>query len=232
MLIGCTTVNFGGGGGVGVRGTGSTALYTFNVGTITEVDVQLLCNIVFDPAPSDTVTFEAQANLMEYITVEEVDGVLRVRSTRSINVTGTENTPVLTVSSAALSRVTHSGAGRLTSNGTIEADILELNITGATNGKLQLDVGAIVVKLSGAASLELSGKSDSAFITMSGAGKVEALELDTRLATISLSGAGSVKISCSERLEVSASGIGTVEYRGTPTVDTTRGGLVTVKQVD
>ena len=232
MLIGCTTVNFGGGGGVGIRGTGSVQNNIFNVGTITEVDVQLLCNIVLDPAPSSTVTFEAQANLMEYITVEEVDGVLRVRSTRSINVTDRENTPTLTVSSASLSRVTHSGAGRLTSTGAIANDTFNLNISGAADGTLQLDVNNLSINLAGAGNLDLSGTADTATISMAGAGKIEALELDTRIASINLAGAGSVKISCSEKLNITAGGVGTVEYRGSPTVDTTRGGLVTVRQVD
>jgi len=233
LLSGCTTVLFSSPGGRGVSGSGSKEAFTINVGEITEIDVALLCNIVLNTAPSNTVTFEVQSNLKEYITIEEIDGVLKVRTTRNLNITGGANTPVLTVSSAALNKVTHAGAGRITANDPITADDFTLNIAGAAEGNLGLNVQNLTVSLSGAGNFELSGTADNAHINMSGAGRVDALGLSTRVASANLSGAGTVRISCSDELTVSASGVGTVEYRGSPTVDLARSsGLTTVRQVD
>jgi len=231
LLTGCVTINFSPTGGTGVSGRGSMEAFTFNVGEITEIRVEMLCNIVYHSAPSDTVTFEVQPNLMDYIRVEESGGVLTVRSTRNINVTGSGNTPVLTVSSPSLSRVSHAGAGRFTAVDTIVGNEFSLNITGAADGRAALDVQSLSVNLAGAGSFELSGTADNADIRMAGAGRLDALDLQTRSTSINLTGVGTVSISCSDSLSVVAGGVGTVEYRGSPTLDLTRGGLVTIRQV-
>lgn len=232
FLTGCVTVNFSPFGAQSVSGRGSLETYTFNVGEITEVRVELYCNIVYHSAPSDTVTLQVQPNLMEYISVEESGGILTVRSSRNITSVNNVNVPVLTVSTPSLTRLSHAGAGNFTTVDTITADTFALYITGAANGTAKLDVKELSVNITGAGDLTLSGTADTAYISMAGAGKLEALLLETRVASISMAGAGSVKISCSEELSISAGGVGTVEYRGSPTVNTTRGGLITVRQVD
>ena len=206
--------------------------FTFNVNEITEIRVEMLCNIVYHSAPSDTVTLEVQQNLMEYISVEESGGVLTVRSTRSLNITGTGNTPVLTVSTPSLKHVLHAGAGRFNAVDPITGDDFSINIAGAADARAVLAVQNLSVNLAGAGSMELSGTADSANISMAGAGRLDALQLQTRSASINLAGVGAVSISCSDNLSVVAGGVGTVEYRGSPTLDLTRGGLVTVRQVD
>ena len=232
FLTGCVTVNFSPSAGRGVSGSGSMETFSFNVGEVTEIRVELLCNIVYFSAPSTTVTFDVQSNLMEHITVEESDGILTVRSNRNLNFTSTANTPVLTVSSPSLTRVSHAGAGRFTAVDRITADSFSLNITGAADSRTELDVQSLSVNLAGAGNIELSGTADNADISIAGAGRLDALELQTRTAAINLAGVGNVRISCSDSLSIVAGGVGTVEYRGTPAIDTTRGGLVTLRQVD
>lgn len=235
MLTGCVSISFspyGASVGGNVSGRGNLETFTFNVSEINEIRVEMFCNIEFYSAPSDTVTFQVQPNLMDYITVEESGGVLTVRSSRNINFQGTANTPVLTVSTPSLSRVFHAGAGRFTTFDPITGDSFSLYIAGAANGNVELDVRNLNVTLAGAGDFDLSGAAENATIDVMGAGRLNALELDTRTASVSLAGAGTVRISCSESLNVSAAGVGTVEYRGSPSLDITRGGLVTVTRVD
>jgi len=232
LLTGCVTVNFSPFSMGNVTGSGEMETFSFNVDEITEVRVEMLCNIIYYSAPSNTATFEIQRNLQQYISFEESNGVLTVRATRNINFTGTTNTPVLTISTPSLKSLSHAGAGTFTAVDTITGDSFSLNITGAANGNANLDVNSLDVNLAGAGSINLSGKADIADIRMAGAGRLDALELQTRIASINLAGVGMVRISCSDNLSITAGGVGTVEYRGTPSIDTSRGGLVTVRQVN
>ena len=231
LLVGCVSIDFSPWGSAGVAGRGSMEKFTFNVNEITEIRIEMLCNIIYYSAPSDTVTLEVQPNLMDYISVVESGGILTVRSTRNLNI-GTGNTPVLTVSTPSLGRVFHAGAGRFNAVDTITGDSFSIHIAGAADGRATLDVQTLSVNLAGAGNLELSGTADSADIGMAGAGRLDAFELQTRSTSINLAGVGTVRISCSDDLSVTAGGVGTVEYRGSPTLDITRGGLVTVRQVD
>jgi len=232
LLIGCVSINFSPTGGAGASGRGNMETFTFNVNEITEIRVEMLCNIIYHSAPSDTVTLEVQPNLMEYIRVEESGGILTVRATRNLNVTGAGNTPVLTVSTPSLGRVFHAGAGRFNAVDIITGNDFSIHIAGAADARAVLDVQNLSINLAGAGSMELSGTADRADIGMAGAGRLDALELQTRSASINLAGVGTVRISCSDDLSIIAGGVGTVEYRGSPTLDLTRGGLVTVRQVN
>ena len=232
LLTGCVSINFSHFGGPGVTGRGNMETFTFDVGDITNVRVELLANIVYYSAPSDTVTLEIQPNLMDYITVEESGGTLTVRSTRNINVSGTGNTPVLTISSPYLATLFHAGAGTFTAVDPIVGDSFSLTIAGAADGSAVLDVDNLYVSLAGVGNLELSGVATNADVNIAGAGRLDALDLDTNVTSINLAGVGTVRIGCSDSLTITAGGAGTVEYRGNPSIDITRGGLVTVRQVD
>jgi len=205
--------------------------FTWNVGGFTEVRAELHANIEYYSARSDTVTLEIQPNLREYIEISESGGVLLIRTTRTIT-TGSGRTPVLTISTPDLSRLSLAGAGTFTAHDTIASDSFTLRLDGAGSGRANLDVDRLTVQMSGAGRFDLSGTADSAEVNMSGAGTVDALQLQTRDASINLSGVGTVRLSCSDSLRITAGGVGTVEYRGSPRVDINRGGVVTVRQID
>ena len=230
---GCVSINFAGTmqGGSPVTGRGEPEQFTFNVGEIKEIKIELFCNIEYYAAPSNTVTLEIQPNLMEFVTVEESGGVLTVKSTRTINWYNMQ-APVLTVSTPALDRVSLMGAGAFTTQDTITAESFTLVASGALSGNADFDVGSIIVDMSGAGDIKFTGIADTARLSISGAGSLNALELRTRDANINLAGAATVKISCSESLTLNPGGVGSIEYRGNPRLDLTRGGMVSIRQVD
>jgi len=204
-LTGCVTVSLSPGG---VAGEGDLESYTFTVGEITEIRVELLCNIEYYAAPSGTVTLALQPNLLEYITVEESRGVLTVSSAR--NIYWSNKTPVLTVSTPVLNRLHLAGAGTFTAHDPITADSFTLKLDGAASGKADLDVDRLSVSVSGAGDFALSGTADTADFSLAGAGTIDALPLQTRETSISLSGVGIVRISCSDNLKIDAGGMGSV----------------------
>jgi len=230
-LTGCYTVNAPGVWGRRISGKGAPETYAFNVGEIKEVRVELLCDILYYSAPSDSVTLEIQPNLMKYISVEESGGVLTVKATRNINWSGNTQAPVLSISTPSLSSVSHIGAGSFLTVDPIVTESFSLNITGAANSKAVLDVDSLSVNIAGAGNLELSGRADDTNIDIAGTGKLDALDLQTRDSMIKLAGVGTVRIGCTGTLGVVAGGVGTVEYSGSPVVDVSRGGLVTIRSV-
>jgi len=229
ILTGCVAINFSPGAYGGVRGKGDPVTYTYNVGDFTEIRIELLCDIEYYCAPSDAVTLEIQPNLYEYISVKESGGVLTVRSTK--NIVWSNNAPVLTVSTPVLNKLHLSGAGTFTAHDTITSDSLLIRMDGAGQSYADLDVDMLSVRLGGAGKFELSGRADSAEFELDGAGTVDSLPLLTRNATVNLNGVGTVRLSCSENLRVDASGMGRVEYRGSPSVDMHTDGLVSVNKV-
>ena len=213
-----------------LMGRGDLVAYTFDIDDFTEIRIEILCNIEYFAKPSDTVTLEIQSNLIDYISITETDGVLVVRATRGISFP-TGRSPILTVGSSMLDKVTLAGVGNFTAHDTINGDSFTINMAGAGRGEADVNVKNLYVSMSGAGDFSLSGTADIAELVLGGAGNIEAMSLQTRRADVILAGVGSVRLSCSENLRVSAGGVGSVEYKGSPNLDVSRGGLVSVRQV-
>jgi len=229
-LCGCFIVNPSPMFGRGVFGKGDPENFEFKVGEFSEIRIDLYCDINYSAAPSDTVLLSVQPNLMDYIKVEESGGILTVRSTRAINYTTIA--PVLTVSTPVLNRLVLNGAGTFNTRDPISTDSFTLRLAGAGRSYIKLDVDRLIVDMLGAGDYELSGRADTADFTMNGAGRLEALSLQTREAKIDFSGVGTIRIDCSEKLRINADGMGTVEYKGSPSIDLDKNGFVNIRKIE
>jgi len=230
-LSGCIIVNFGDGfSGRGVSGKGELESYKIDVGAFNSLRIEGYCDIKYYNDPSYEVTFAVQPNLREYFVLEVKNGELIVRTTRMIRA-GRGKTPVLTISVPELISVTIQGAGTFTAHDTINTDTFTLNISGAGNCYANLAVNKVYVEMSGACDLDLSGSAETAHFRLSGAGDLDALKMETREVRIELAGAGNVKVYCTEHLFISASGAGDIEYRGSPRIDMSKSGVVTIRQI-
>jgi len=212
-----------------VSGKGDREKYEINVGEFNRIKVEGNCEIRYYAAPSNIVTLEVQSNLREYFVVDVQNNELIVRTTKNIS---KSSTPVLTVSTPALNSLTISGECTFNANDKIKTDTFILTISGAGEGKAELEVNNLKANISGACSFELSGKADNADISMSGAGEFKAFSLQVREATVGFSGAGAIKINCSEKLSINANGAGSIEYKGSPSISLNKNGLVSIKKVD
>ncbi|MNL52363.1 hypothetical protein D3C87_1755280 [compost metagenome] len=70
--------------------------------------------------------------------------------------------------------------------------------------------------MSGSGDIKLKGSSDSVVIKLSGSGDIEAANLKSKNANITVSGSGDVKVNCNESLTARVSGSGDIKYTGSP----------------
>ena len=229
FLPGCVYVNLFDWETVTAGGVPET--YEIKVGDYNAIRAEGLIEIHYYSAASDIVKFTVPPDVKKYYIVEVAGNELVVRSTRKVNYYG-GITPVLTVSSPVLNRMTISGAGNFTTHDKIKGDSLSFILSGAGNGKAEMEVNNFYADISGVGHYDLSGKADSADLNLSGAGELNAFALQAREANVNLSGAGAIKVNCSGNLRINANGVGSVEYRGSPVLSLNRGGMVSIKQVN
>lgn len=80
--------------------------------------------------------------------------------------------------------------------------------------------------ITGAADFEFSGsQQDVLDIYITGAGNVDAYDMQVKDCSIRISGTGNCEVHVTEHLDVSISGVGNIWYRGNPTVDTDISGV-------
>ena len=121
------------------------------------------------------------------------------------------------------------GAGNLDA-GHLEADNLSIIHSGL--GKVQisdLHCQDLSAKLGGLGELFLKGKVESQTVVLAGAGSYDAQGLESKVAKVSLSGAGSANVWVEETLEADMSGAGSIRYKGNASVTQSSTGLGDIK---
>ncbi|MCK5571038.1 MAG: DUF2807 domain-containing protein, partial [Spirochaetes bacterium] len=112
-----------------------------------------------------------------------------------------------------------SGSGKIFGGNLIEADNVDLKVSGSGDISLELNVTSISAKISGSGEIDLSGKTETLDIGISGSGDFYAFDLSAEDVYVTVSGSGNCEVNASEKLDVKISGSGDVEYTGNPRIN-------------
>jgi hypothetical protein len=121
-----------------------------------------------------------------------------------------------------------SGAGSVESRERIQAQELEIRLTGAGEIHLEVHGRKVITHLTGAGQIVLWGQADEQDVRLTGAGSVQAERLVTRSATVHSSGAGECRVHATESLDAKLSGAGSIRYLGNPKIQSRVTGLGSV----
>lgn len=161
------------------------------------VELSSFGTLQIEQTGTESLTIEADADVLPSLTSEVAAGVLRLGL--APNTTIDDARPVvyrLTV--AALDSITVSGAGDVTA-------------TDLRTDRFTLDV-------SGAGDVTVTGTADTQDVTIGGTGRYDGEGLQSSTATVTVDGAGAVVVRVSDRLDATVAGAGSVEYIGNPQV--------------
>lgn len=131
-----------------------------------------------------------------------------------------------------IEKVALSGGGNIYGENTIQAQNLELALSGGGNIELAVDVNNLEVELSGAGNIDLDGTANLQDLELSGAGNIKAYDLNSQETKVEISGVGNAEVKVSEKLEADVSGIGKVYYKGDPSSVNINTSTSAVKKVD
>lgn len=232
-MTGCVSIGYEGGSWqMTIVGKGEIVTETFTVGQVNSLSIELHAQLILLNDGSDEIKIELYENWIEHIRVNETDGEVTIDSDWNLR-TGWngDNIPKIYVSSKHLESLHIKGVVEFSGTDAVNTEEFTLKMSGVATGEIIFDVESLNIDISGVGSLNISGNADTAIINSSGAGDLNAYNLDTKDASVTLSGVGSVKISCSEKLDVNLSGVGDVSYKGNPELTQNKSGVGSVKKV-
>jgi hypothetical protein len=124
------------------------------------------------------------------------------------------------------------GAGDVVGETPIRSDELVLRNAGSGRFDLDVEADAVEVQIAGSGTTRLRGRTDRVLAEIAGSGNMEAVELETASAEVSIAGSGNVQLTVTDRLSAQVMGSGNVRYRGSPRVDTSVMGSGTVEAME
>ena len=183
---------------VQVRAGGGNATREVRVaGNFSEISSRGIADVEYRQSPDGRTRVEIQgtANLIPYVEVENVRGILEIRWARNVDVRGSYRLLVV-VSSPGVNKLSTSGTGNIRINGQLEARGLELSTHGTGDirfSRIQCDDLRVVARGTG----DVEGgqvRSKNINIAVSGTGDVEISSIDAWDVEVSVSGTGDVEI--------------------------------------
>ena len=190
----------------GVEGSGNVITEAREVSGFNEIVLAGTGRVVVDVTGTETLTIEAEDNIMPLLETRVSSGRLRLDTSGSISPTVEI---VYTITAATLDGLVISGSG-----------IVEAEAIDATDFR---------VDISGSGDVDVEGTlSGLLSVSISGSGEFDGESLTAPQGQVDVSGSGNAVVNVTDALEVSVSGSGDVEYVGQPTVESSVSGSGTV----
>lgn len=124
------------------------------------------------------------------------------------------------ITSPHLRKLTVYGASKIETaeNQVLAQPDFVLDLNGAAQADLHLNVQHLTVEAKGASKLDLEGTAEQVTITIAGAGEVDAEELVTQVMHINCAGASKAEVNVTNQLWAQAAGASFISYHGTPRI--------------
>lgn len=182
---------------------------------------------------TESLTIQAEDNIMPYITTVVTNGTLVIGFDRRYGSDLIRPTQPIKFSLTLkkLSALELSGAGSIQS-ASLKTDRLAVQVRGAGNIKIDnLEAVSLTTALSGAGNLNIAGQVVSLDSRLTGLGSLEAGDLKIQSAQIMVSGAGSATVDATASLDITLSGVGSVAYYGSPKLTQKISGIGSVRSL-
>ena len=197
----------------GTYGNGKVITEERSVNPFTGIDVGGAFQVVLKQGDKESLTIEADENLMECIRTKVEGGILVISTEKTI--IKFEKLKVY-ITFKTLDQMDMSGAVELWSENSLHFDDLDIEASGASEVEMNFTAQNLNMDISGASEMNLSGKTSQATIDISGATDMSADDLEIETCHMTMSGAGDAKIYVTKELDIEVSGAGSVRYRGDP----------------
>ncbi len=219
LLGGCITINTGGSFS-SVRGNGDVINQERAVSGIESVTLYGEGNVEITTGSTESLTIEAESNLMDYLTSDVVNGRLELKTRDFVSLRPTKNIVYhLMVKSVDGLEILGSGNIKLD-----KSDTNTMHLTIAGSGDITIDnltANTLDVTIPGSGSVNVSGKTTDQTINVAGSGKYFADSLSSQTANINIAGSGDVRIWVTDTLDIRILGSGNINYFGSPTIHQT-----------
>ena len=179
--------------GDGVRGSGNVVTESRVVSGFDEIVLLGSGDVIVSVTGTESLTIEAEDNILPLLTSEVRDGRLELGSDSSFS---TSEGITYTITAADFDGLTIRGSADVVASG-IDSDSFDATVTGSGD-------------------IDAAGTTEDLTVRISGSGDFRGVDLTATTADVDISGSGSVVVNASDELDVSIRGSGDVEYIGNP----------------
>lgn len=215
-----------------IRGSGHVITENRSESGFNSIDVSGAIDVYVKQDSSTSVKVEADDNIVEYIEVHTNGSTLEIYTENNIRLKPSNKIKVY-VTNPQYKGFQVSGASSIRSENEITSpDVLHVDLSGASEGRLELNAPKVSVNLTGASNANIRGKTKDFEGGASGASEIRGFDLLTENADVDASGASSIEIYASVKIAGQASGASSINYKGSAQSSVDKSGASSVNKKD
>ena len=229
LISGCIIIDLNGCGMKTVTGSGNIVTEERQLSEIDRISLKGTGKVTLSKGDRQYLKIRTDDNVMLLIETEVRNGKLEISHSKW-NLRPTTLEYFITVK--ALKGVSISGSGDINGKDRFVSNDFYTNVSGAGNISLELEVAQLDSDISGFGSIRLRGKANSYDASITGSGKVSAFDMESKSASITITGSGDCGVNVSENLQARITGSGDVRYKGQPRITRKITGSGSVKSIN
>ena len=196
-------------GNNGVRGSGIVKTESRKVAGFSSISFKSVGKVTVQQTGKESLTITADDNILPLLESRVADNILYLTLVNDSHFNPTK--PIeFVVQVKGLESLNTDGVGSIEAQG--------------IQGK------RLAVAMDGVGGVTIAGSADTLDLSLSGVGSFQGEAFQTKQATVRNSGVGSAVVNVSQQLDTDLSGVGSIEYVGSPQVRKSGRGLGTVKK--
>jgi hypothetical protein len=185
---------------------------TLQLGSFSKIELDGGYEVLLMQGNEESVSIETESDKLGYVKTSVKDGKLNVYNDKSI-----QNYKVrLIIRFKNIDEIKFNGGVSLKCKKEIVLTKLLLKVAGGADIKIQLKAQELKCELDGGINCDLTGNATDLSINLNGAGKIDAEKFLAENAKVEIAGAGYVIVNGSKSIDARISGIGSIEYTGSP----------------
>ncbi|NHQ90454.1 head GIN domain-containing protein [Janthinobacterium lividum] len=203
--------------GNSIQGSGKLQKQTRDVGSFHAVALNVPGTVELRIGNTDSVTIEADDNILPLIDTAVENGTLRIRPAKR-NANFRQSSLTIVIQARQVERVSVGGSGNITATG-LRAENLRFDVGGSGSIHARdLDSRQVSIAIGGSGSFKASGKTEQLTASIGGSGNIQAGKLAAREVQVSIGGSGEAQVWAKDDLTISIGGSGEVSYYGDPRI--------------
>ena len=215
-----------------VRGSGHITSENRMESGFNSIDVSGAIDVYIKQDSTTSVKVEADDNILQYIEVHTDGSTLEIYTENTMRLKPSHKIKVY-VSNPEYRNFQVSGASSIHSENEITSpETLHVEISGASEGKLEVNAPKVSVNLTGASNVNIKGKTKDFEGGASGASEIRGFDLLSENADVDASGASHIEIFASVKIAGQSSGASSVDYRGNAQANVEKSGASSVNKKD
>ena len=213
-----------------VRGNGVIKSQARDVSGFTGVGLGIAGKVDVKLGPTDSVTVEADENLLPLIETSVRNGMLEIKAARH-NLNLESRSVHVIVQAKAIDDLAIGGSGTITAEPLRTSKMkLEIGGSGSIDVK-RLDADKVEIEIGGSGKVSIAGAAKSVDASIGGSGDVIAPNFVVDSAEVTVAGSGDAKLAVRSKLDVTIAGVGAIGYYGDPQVSRTIVGSGSIRRL-